>query len=96
MKILITYDVETVTNEGKSRLRQVAKHCKDYGQRVQNSVFECTLNGAQYAALKDKLLHTLNKEMDSIRIYHLSDRHSNVIETLGKETSYNPEGLLLL
>ena len=96
MKILITYDVETVTNEGKRRLRQVAKHCKDYGQRVQNSVFECTLNGAQYAALKDKLLRILNKETDSIRIYHLSDKHSNVIETMGIETSYDPEGLLLL
>ena len=73
MKLLITYDVETITKEGQKRLRLVAKACKDYGQRVQNSVFECDVDESQFVLLKHKLECIIDKESDSIRIYHLKN-----------------------
>ena len=62
MLILITYDVETVSSNGKKRLRQVAKQCMNYGQRVQNSVFECLIDPAQFVELKHRLENIINYE----------------------------------
>ena len=72
MKILITYDVETSSEKGQKRLRQVAKVCKDYGQRVQNSVFECEVTEMQFSLLKNALSSIINLSVDSIRFYYLN------------------------
>lgn len=69
--ILVTYDVDTVSLTGQKRLRKVAKACQDYGQRVQNSVFECQVNESQFAILVDRLKCIIDKTLDSIRIYRL-------------------------
>lgn len=76
MLILITYDVNTETEAGKSRLRKVAKQCVNYGVRVQNSVFECIVDGAQCRGLKGKLQELIDEDKDSIRIYYLSDKQN--------------------
>ena len=89
MLILITYDVNTETEAGKARLRKIAKQCVNYGQRVQNSVFECMLDSTQYRQLKG-VLSELMSENDSIRFYNLGDKASSRIETLGKFKGYNP------
>ena len=73
MLVLITYDVSVTTDEGKKRLRKVAKHCVNFGQRVQNSVFECLLDPIQLADLKHKLEKTIDPETDSIRFYRLGN-----------------------
>ena len=69
MLVLITYDVSTQTAAGKTRLRKVAKECVNYGQRVQNSVFECILDASQLLLLKDRLVSLINEEEDSLRFY---------------------------
>lgn len=96
MKILVTYDIETALPEGQKRLRQVAKQCLNYGQRVQNSVFECTLTEVQFLSLKDAIKKIMDKEKDSIRFYHLPSNKKAYVECYGKETSYNPEGILMV
>jgi CRISPR-associated protein Cas2 len=73
MLVLITYDVSTLTPAGQKRLRKVAKICQNYGQRVQNSVFECVLDMSLFLVVKDKLLTTINPETDSIRFYMLGN-----------------------
>lgn len=83
MLILVTYDVNTQNESGKQRLRRVAKQCVNYGVRVQNSVFECVVDGAQCRELKGKLNHIIDSEKDSIRIYYLNDRQRQKIECLG-------------
>lgn len=83
MLILITYDVNTEDEAGKSRLRRVAKQCVNYGVRVQNSVFECVVDGAQCRTLKENLTSIIDMEKDSIRIYYLSNRQKQKIECLG-------------
>ena len=83
MLILITYDVNTEDDSGKSRLRRVAKQCVNYGVRVQNSVFECMVDGAQCRMLKDKLQDIIDVEKDSIRIYYLNEQQRQKIECLG-------------
>ena len=87
MNILITYDVDTTSKAGARRLRKVAKAGKDYGQRVQNSVFECQLTEAQLAILKNLISDIIDKDLDSIRIYELNRRNDKTI-VIGKETSY--------
>ena len=96
MMVLITYDVNLETTEGKRRLRQVAKACVNYGQRVQNSVFECNLSPLDYAKLKDEISKIADKENDSIRYYHLGDKWERRIEHFGKNEAYNPEGPLVI
>lgn len=71
MMVLITYDVNTETPAGRKRLRKVARECVNHGQRVQNSVFECLVNAAQYAVLKDKLISLIDPSTDSLRFYRL-------------------------
>lgn len=97
MMILVTYDVNTETALGRKRLRHVAKLCVDYGQRVQNSVFECSVTPAEFVEIKDKLLRIIDAESDSIRFYLLGKNWQNRLETIGRDTSYDPDiGILLL
>ena len=96
MLILITYDVNTETAAGRKRLAKIAKVCCNYGQRVQNSVFECDLDASQMVIVKNQLLFAMDEEMDSIRIYNLGKKYSSKIEQYGKKESYDPEGNLIL
>ncbi|MBC8527902.1 CRISPR-associated endonuclease Cas2 [Christensenellaceae bacterium NSJ-44] len=96
MLLLITYDVDTTTAAGRKRLRSVAKVCVNYGQRVQNSVFECAADAAQAKMIKAKLLALIDEEQDSLRFYNLGDRYQNRIEHYGAKGSYDPEGLLMI
>ncbi len=96
MLVLITYDVSTVERSGRKRLAKVAKICCNYGQRVQNSVFECNLDSALLVNVKNKLLKVIDLEEDSIRFYNLGNNYNSRIEQYGKKISYDPEGTLIL
>lgn len=96
MLVLITYDVETTSPSGRRRLRKVAKQCVNFGQRVQNSVFECLVDPAQYAELKHRLESIIDKEKDSLRFYLLGSKWESKIEHIGAKESYNPEEPLIL
>lgn len=96
MLLLITYDVSTETAKGKSRLRKVAKICLNYGQRVQNSVFECLVDASQFLIIKNKLLEIIDLQEDSIRFYNLGKQYQNRIEHYGVKETYDPDGLLML
>lgn len=96
MLVLITYDVNTEDAAGRKRLRQIAKQCVNYGQRVQNSVFECLLDPAQCRILQAKLCKIMDPEKDSLRFYHLGDRYEKKIEHFGANPSYGPEDVLML
>lgn len=96
MVILITYDVDTISPSGQKRLRQVARACKDYGQRVQNSVFECELTESQFTLLKARLSSIINMDLDSIRFYKLGKNTKLNTIIMGKKTSYNMDGILLI
>lgn len=94
--VLITYDVSTTTPAGRKRLRHVAKQCVNYGQRVQNSVFECLLDPAQFAVLKSKLEDIIDKEEDSLRYYFLGSNWKKRVEHVGIKESFDPEGTLIV
>ena len=96
MMVLVTYDVETTTSEGRRRLRKVAKQCQNYGQRVQNSVFECVLDPAQYAELKHKLDKLIDEEKDSLRYYMLGNNWAHKVELKGAKSVFNPEDDVLI
>ena len=96
MMVLITYDVDTTTPEGKKRLRKVAKACVDYGQRVQKSVFECLLDPAQFTELRHKLIKIMDLETDSLRFYMLGSNWKNRVEHVGAKPGYDPEGFLMI
>ena len=96
MYILVSYDVSTSTKQGASRLRKIAKTCKDYGQRVQNSVFECKVEPAQYVVLKNALLKIMNPAEDSLRFYLLGDHWKNRIEHFGSKEICDIEGTLIV
>ena len=96
MMIVITYDVETSSEGGQKRLRRVAKVCENYGQRVQNSVFECSLDSAQLVMVKGKLLKEIDTKKDSLRFYRLGKNWEGKIEHFGVKQSYNPEGVLII
>lgn len=96
MYVIITYDVETKSKSGNKRLRDVAKICKNYGQRVQNSVFELQIYPADLVEIKNRLEGVIDKQRDSIRIYNLGKNWERRVETLGKDDSYNPSSDLLL
>ena len=96
MLILITYDVDTTTKAGEKRLRKVAKECVNYGQRVQNSVFECLITEAQFVGLKATLASIINDTTDSIRFYFLGNNWQRRIEKIGRETSYDPTEALII
>jgi CRISPR-associated protein Cas2 len=96
MMVLVTYDVNTETPEGKRRLRTVAKICENNGQRVQNSVFECLLEPAQWTALKARLVEVIDEETDSLRAYFLGSNWKRRVEHVGAKTTYDPEGPLMI
>lgn len=95
MMVLVTYDVSTESKEGKKRLRRVAKECVNYGQRVQNSVFECLVDPAQFAQLKHSLCNIIDEEKDSLRFYYLGKNWKRRVEHFGAKEGYDPEGLLI-
>lgn len=96
MNILITYDVDTVSKQGQKRLRQVARICKDYGQRVQNSVFECEVTEVQYIMIKEKIANIIDKSLDSIRFYHLSKNEHRRVDTIGIDRAFNVNDTIIL
>lgn len=96
MMVLITYDVNTKNAAGKKRLRQVAKHCVNYGQRVQNSVFECLLDPVQFAQLRRVLETTIDENKDSLRYYMLGANWKSKVEHVGAKATYDPEGVLTI
>lgn len=96
MLVLITYDVNTETPAGRKRLRKVSKACVDYGQRVQNSVFECRLDAAQYALVKHRLEGLIDPATDSLRFYNLGNSYHTRIEHLGVRPGYDAEGVLMV
>lgn len=96
MLVLITYDVETVTGAGCKRLRQVARECVNYGHRVQNSVFECVLNEAQFVALRNKLKKIINESTDSIRFYFLGHNRERHIEVIGLNKTLDTNSALII
>lgn len=95
MYVLITYDVSTETSAGRKRLRRVAQTCKDFGQRVQKSVFECAVNDMQYEMLLQRLLTIIKEEEDSLRIYRLTEPKESHIETYGVDRKVDFDGPLL-
>lgn len=96
MMVLITYDVSTKTPEGRRRLRLVAKQCVNYGQRVQNSVFECSLAPDQWTILRQKLLEEIEAEEDSLRFYFLGAKWQKRVEHHGAKETYDPGGPLIV
>jgi len=93
--VLITYDVNTTSVSGEKRLRKIAKLCQNYGQRVQNSVFECLVDLHQLALLKNKLIEIMDKDKDSLRIYYLGSNWRPKVEHIGANPGYDPEGILI-
>jgi CRISPR-associated protein Cas2 len=96
MEILVTYDVATDTPEGQRRLRQVAGVCLDFGQRVQKSVFECSLSDMQYEKMKQRLLKRIDEKEDSLRIYRLQTPKERFIECFGVERGVDFQGPLVV
>lgn len=96
MLVLISYDVNTEDAAGKRRLRRIAKQCQNFGQRVQNSVFECLVDTAQLRALEAKLVSIMDQEKDSLRIYNLGNHYTEKITHYGTRPGYDPGGALLV
>ena len=96
MLVLVTYDVRTDSEGGQRRLRRVAKACENYGQRVQKSVFECLVDPAQWAALRQRLLSEIKEDEDSLRFYYLGKNWMPRLEHVGANASYDPEGPLVV
>lgn len=96
MLVLITYDVNTQDASGRKRLRQIAKQCINYGQRVQNSVFECLLDAAQCRLLQAKLCKIIDPKTDSLRFYYLGNGYKHKIEHFGAKPTYDPEDVLMV
>lgn len=96
MLVLITYDVDTTSKEGERRLRKVAKECVNYGQRVQNSVFECLLTEAQFVILRNTLKCIIDGQTDSIRFYFLGKNWQRRVEYIGKKTSFDMTDELII
>jgi CRISPR-associated protein Cas2 len=91
MMVLVTYDVQTINAAGRRRLQRVAKQCVNFGQRVQNSVFECVVDPAQFAELKHRLESIIDNKQDSVRYYMLGNNWKRRVEHVGAKESYNPE-----
>mgnify|MGYP001623267694 FL=1 len=96
MLVLITYDVNTEDSAGKKRLRKVAKECQNYGQRVQNSVFECIMDTAKAREVKEKILKLIDKDKDSLRFYYLGEKYKNKVEHYGTKECFDLEDSLLI
>ncbi|MFP4642187.1 MAG: CRISPR-associated endonuclease Cas2 [Dehalococcoidia bacterium] len=96
MMVLVTYDVSTESKEGQKRLSKVAKVCKNYGQRVQKSVFECTVDPTQWTTMRHRLLEQIKEEEDSLRFYFLGKNWKGRVEHVGAKAPYDPEGPLVV
>jgi CRISPR-associated protein Cas2 len=101
MMVLVVYDVETTTSAGRKRLSKVAKTCVNYGQRVQNSVFECLLTPSQFVEIQQQLKEIINPQTDSLRYYNLGDKWQTRIKRFGRFgnksfTEYDPQGSVIL
>lgn len=94
--VLVSYDVSTVDKKGQVRLRKIAKICIDYGQRVQNSVFECNLDPAMWAVFKNKLLKIMHKEKDSLRFYYLGSNWKRRVEHIGAKPTIDLDEPLII
>lgn len=94
--VLVSYDVCTIDSAGKTRLRRVAKACLDYGQRVQNSVFECMVDPAQWTALKQRLTELVEPETDSLRFYFLGSNWQRKVEHVGAKPAVDFTETLLI
>ncbi|MCX6083128.1 MAG: CRISPR-associated endonuclease Cas2 [Chloroflexi bacterium] len=95
MMVLITYDINTETAAGQKRLRKIAKACQNYGQRVQNSVFECVIDPARLKLLQATLEKIIDLEKDSLRFYYLGDEWRKRVEHIGAKASLDLEGALI-
>ncbi len=96
MLILITYDVSTMDKQGRRRLRRIAKACLNYGQRVQNSVFECDVDSTQWTFLKNNLLNEMKQSEDSLRFYFLGQNWKRRVEHHGTKPSVDLDGTLIV
>jgi len=96
MLVVVTYDVNTETPESRRRLRHIAKKCQNLGQRVQKSVFECLVDPAQWAQLRQGLIDEINPEQDSLRFYLLGKNWKHRVEHAGAKQGYDPEGPLII
>ncbi len=96
MLVLVSYDVSTTDPRGPHRLHKVAKACQDYGQRVQYSVFECIVDPAQWAVLKQRLIDEINQEVDSLRFYYLGSNWKRKVEHIGAKKTIDQEGPLIV
>lgn len=94
--VLITYDVNTETAAGRKRLRQVAKQCVNFGQRVQNSVFECQVDAAKMREIEERLLKIINPELDSLRFYNLGNGYKTKIKHVGAKLSFDVSEPLII
>jgi len=95
MMVLVTYDVNTETPDSRRRLRHVAKRCTNLGQRVQKSVFECLVDPAQWARLRQSLIDEIEPKEDSLRFYFLGKNWKRRVEHVGAKPAYDPEGPLI-
>ena len=96
MMTLVSYDVSTVDAAGRKRLRKVEKECVNYGQTVQNSVFEVDVDYGTFLKLKDRLMKIIDEEQDSLRFYYLGNNWKRRVEHIGAKETYDPEGSLIL
>ncbi len=96
MEILVTYDVATDTPAGRTRLRHIAKICEAYGQRVQQSVFECVVNAVELELLLHRLRTTMKVEEDSLRIYRLREPYAQYVQVVGKHPPFDIRDPLVL
>jgi len=96
MMVLITYDVNTETAQARKRLRHVAKTCENRGQRVQNSVFECLIDPAQWTKLRQELINIIDEQQDSLRFYFLGKNWKRRVEHIGAKPTYDPQGPLVV
>ena len=96
MMVLVAYDVSVETTAGRRRLRHIAKLCMDFGQRVQNSVFECLISPAQWEMLRNLLTKEIDPKTDSLRFYFLGKNWKRRVEHVGAKPAYDPEGPLII
>lgn len=96
MMSIVSYDVSTIDAGGKRRLRKIAKLCQNYGQRVQNSVFEVDVDYSSFLKLKNELEKVIDTDTDSLRIYYLGNNWKHRVEYIGAKPTYDPEGIIIL
>ena len=96
MLVVVAYDVSTESEEGRKRLRRVARVCENCGQRVQNSVFECLVDWARWVRLRGELVQEIDASEDSLRFYFLGEKWKGRVEHVGAKGSYDPQGALIV